>query len=89
MNAISSSIGQLDVADKFGIGYFLPLWMACLETKKIVLVSSTRLEVRRDLPPPCARQKKIVGNRDLPSCFLWDVLESVERVFGTCNNVNH
>ena len=31
--------------------------MACLETKKIVLVTSTRLEGRGDLPPPCARRK--------------------------------
>ena len=32
------SLGQLDVADKFGMGYFLPLVLVCLQTKKILLV---------------------------------------------------
>ena len=54
------SLGQLDVADKFGIGYFFPLGMACLETNNMVLVTSTSLEGRRDLPPPCARRKKLL-----------------------------
>ena len=31
--------------------------MACLEKKKIVLVPSTRLDGRWDLPQPCARRK--------------------------------
>ena len=83
------SFGDLDVAEKVGIGYFLPLGMACLETKKMVSVPSTRLEGRRDLPPPCARRKKIVGGGDFPSCFLGEGTESVERVFVTCNGVDH
>ena len=34
------SLGKLDVADKVGIGYFLFLGMACLETKNMVSVPS-------------------------------------------------
>ena len=29
----------------------------CLEKKKMVLVPLMRLDVRRDLPPPCAKRK--------------------------------
>ena len=36
---------------------FLPLGIACLETKNIVLVPSTRLDGRPDLPLPCVRRK--------------------------------
>ena len=42
------SLEQLDVADKVGIGFFLPLGMLYLETNNLVLVPSTRLEGRRD-----------------------------------------
>ena len=55
------SLGQVDVADKVGIDFFLPLGMACLETKNIVSVPSTRLERRQDLPPPCDKQKKLLA----------------------------
>ena len=51
------SFGELDVADEVGIGFFWSLGKVCLETKKMVSVTSTRLEGRRDLPPPCARHK--------------------------------
>ena len=34
--------------------------MACLETKEIVLVPSTRLYGRGDLPQPCDRRKKML-----------------------------
>ena len=51
------SLGELDVADKFGIGFFLSLGMVCLDTNKMVLVPSMRLEGRRDFPPPCNKRK--------------------------------
>ena len=35
--------------------------MACLETKKILLVPSTSLEGRQDLHPPCARRKNLLA----------------------------
>ena len=35
--------------------------MACLETKNILLVPSTRLEGRQYLPPPCARRKNLLA----------------------------
>ena len=46
------SLGELDVADKVGIGCFLSLGMVYLETKKIVLVPS----LSRNTPFP---KKKI------------------------------
>ena len=51
------SLEELYVTDKVGVGYFLSLGMVCLETKKMVLVPSMCLEGRRDLPPPCDKQK--------------------------------
>ena len=58
-NAVCFSLGELDVVDKFGIGYFfLSLGMVCFETKKIVLVPSMCLGGRRDLPPTCAKREK-------------------------------
>ena len=63
-------LGQLDVADEVGVCIFLPLGMACLETKNIVLVSSTRLEGRRDLPPPCARHKNSLAVEISQVAFL-------------------
>ena len=50
-------LGKFDVADEVGVGYFLPLGIACLETKNIVLLPSTRLEGKRGLRPPCSRRK--------------------------------
>ena len=55
------SLGDLDVADKVGIGYVLSLGMVCLETKKMVLVPSMRLDGRRDLPPTCAKRENLEG----------------------------
>ena len=52
------SLGELDVADKVGIGYLFCLWGWCvLEAKNMVLVPSMYLEGRRYLPPPCAKRK--------------------------------
>ena len=52
------SLVDIDVADKVGIGNFLFVEMVYLETKKMVLVPLMRLYGRRDLSPPCAKQKK-------------------------------
>ena len=52
------SLGELDVADKVGIGYFFVFGKVCLETKKMVLAPSMCLEGRQDLTPPCAKRKK-------------------------------
>ena len=38
-NAVHFSLGELDVRDKFGIGYFLSLGVVCLEAKHMVLVN--------------------------------------------------
>ena len=54
-------LGQIYVTDEVVIGDFLPLGIACLETKKIVLVPSTFLEGRQDLPLPCARRKYLLA----------------------------
>ena len=54
---MNSSLGEIDVADKFSTGYFLSLGMVCLETKNMVLVPSMCLEGRQDLPPLCAKRK--------------------------------
>ena len=51
------SIGQLDVADEVGEGNFFTLGDGLFGEKNIVLVPSTRLEERQDLPPPCARRE--------------------------------
>ena len=42
-NAMRFSLGELDVADKFGVGYFLSFGIVCLETKKMVSVPSMHL----------------------------------------------
>ena len=55
-NVVSFSLGEIDVADKVGIGIFLSLGMVCLETKKMVSVLSMFLEGIRDLPPPCDKR---------------------------------
>ena len=38
---------------------FLFVGMVCLDTKKMVLVPLICLYGRRDLPPPCAKRKKL------------------------------
>ena len=60
VNAVCLSFGGIDVEDKVGIGYFLPLGVECLETKKMVLAPSTSLEGRRDLSQPYSRQKTLL-----------------------------
>ena len=52
------SLGELDVADKIGMGFFLFEGIVCQETKKMVLVPLMYMDRRHDLPPPCAKQKK-------------------------------
>ena len=54
-------IGQLDVAETFGIGYFFTFGDGILGDKKMVLIPSTRLEGRRYLPPPCSRRGKLLA----------------------------
>ena len=51
------SLGELDVADKIGVGFFLFEGIVCLDTKKTVSVLLMRLDGGRDLPPPCAKRK--------------------------------
>ena len=45
----------------------------------MVLVPSNSFECRRDLPPPCARRKEIVGGGNFPSRILGTGTESLER----------
>ena len=54
------SLGQLDVADKVDVGYFFTLGDGLFGDKKSVLVPSTPLEGRPDVPPPCDRRKYLL-----------------------------
>ena len=63
-------LGQLYITEEVGVGDFSPLGMACLETKKIVLVPSTRLEGRRYLPPPYPRRKSSLSVEISQFAFL-------------------
>ena len=54
-----------------------------------MLMPSTHLYGRQDLPPPCTRRKKFVGGENFPSRFIADGTESVERRLGTGIGVDH
>ena len=71
------------------MGMFLLLGMSCLDKKNMVLVSSTHLEGRRDLPPSCARRKNSLVVEIYQVVFSGAGPESLERRFGTCNGVYH
>ena len=82
------SLGQLDVADKVGIGFFnLWVWRVLIQRR---WYRSLQQVWRGDgiylHPVPGT---KIVGGGYFPSRFLGAGTESVGRGFGACNGVNH
>ena len=83
------SFGEIDVADKVGIGYFFTFGDGVFGDKEDDIGQFNAFGGETGFTPTLCQAEKIVGGGDLPSCFIGAGLESVEREFGTCNGVNH
>ena len=81
-------LGQIDIADKVGVGNFLPLGITCLETKRLCccLQHVWRGDGIYLHPVPGG---KCFGGGNFPSRFFRDGTESSERGLGTGIGVNH
>ena len=83
------SLGQIDVAEKVGIGYFFTFGDGVFEDKEYGIGPFNAFGGETVFTSTLCQAEKFVGGGDFPSRFLRARPESVERGFGTCNGVNH
>ena len=83
------SFGELDVADKFGIGYFFTFGYGMFGDKEYGIGPFNVFGWGTVFTSTLCQAEKFVGGGDFPSRFLGAGPESEERGFGTCNGVDH
>ena len=83
------SLGELDVADKVGIGYFFVFGGGVFEDKEDGIVTFNAFVGEHGFTFTLCQPEKIVCGGDFPNHSFGARSESVERLFGTCNGVNH
>ena len=83
------SLGKLDVAEKFGIGYFFTFGDGVFGDKEDDISPFNTFGGETGFTSTLCQAEKIIGGGYFPSRFLGDGQESVERGFVTCNSVDH
>ena len=83
------SFGDLDIADKVGIGDFFVFGDGVFGDREDGIVPFNTFGGEAGFTSNLCQAEEFVCGGDSPSCSLGDKLESVERGFGTCNGVNH
>ena len=83
------SLGQLDVAEKVGIGYFFTFGNGVFGDKEEGIGTFNTFGGKTGFTSTLCQAEKFVGGGDFPSRFFGAGLESVERVCVTCNGVGH
>ena len=88
-NAMFFSLGQLDVADEVGVGCFFTFWSGLFGDKEGWVSAFNSFGRETVFTHTLCQAKKIVGGGNIPSYFIRDRTESVERGLGASIGVNH
>ena len=88
-NAMCFSLGQLDVADKVGVGYFFTFGYGLFGDKKYCVGAFNAFGGEAGFTATLCQAEKFVGVGNFPSRFLGAGTESLERGIGTGIGVDH